>query len=350
MEESKLTKLTLTNPSQSTSVEPIQPQNQNGQSKKLYFKQSATEALHSAILLKARNPFGSDLQQQQQTSNISSKFKSNAEANKILCPKLANANTLLTISSTANSSQILNNINNLDGNNNSNNLADNNNQSNCENSSNNQSNFDELAELDSPLKIKENILASIRNLKPVLIGLDPLRSSTSDDEDSHSDNIERKFKTFTKLNQNDNAIAMDSSSSSDATSEVIVLNTTTALNQNIKSNVQMKPQQQQTQFTLLKQPQQRHIYLRANSTNATNSNGKNLTKLPNFTNLSGVQSQINIANNSTVISTPVIINKTSQLHKIQLNRATSKRGNFYFYFIFHLKLLKKLKSKNLNQN
>ena len=326
MEETRLTKLTLTNPSQVTSTEPMQ-QNQNTQSKKLYFKQSATEALHSAILLKARNPLGSDLQQQQQQQqqqqtsiiNNTKLFKSNAEANKILCPKLANANTLLTISSTANSSQILNNINNLDTSNNSN-LIDSN-QPNSENNNNNNNNhmsFDELAELDSPLKIKENILASIRNLKPALIGLDPLRSSTSDDEDSHSDNIERKFKNLTKTNQNEST-AMDSSP---AESEVIIL----SQNQSLKSNIQLKPQQQQqqqTQFALLKQPQQRHIYLRANSTNTAGT--KTLTKLPNFaSNLSIATSQLNAS--STVISTPVLINKTGQLSKIQLSRATSKRG------------------------
>ena len=327
MEETRLTKLTLTNPSQASSAEPMQ-QNQNTQSKKLYFKQSATEALHSAILLKARNPLGSDLQQQQQQQqqtsiiNNTKLFKSNAEANKILCPKLANANTLLTISSTANSSQILNNINNLDNANSNNlNLIDSN-QPNSENNNNNNNHmsFDELAELDSPLKIKENILASIRNLKPALIGLDPLRSSTSDDEDSHSDNIERKFKNFTKTNQNEPATAMDSSP---AESEVIIL----SQNQNLKSNIQLKPQQQQqqTQFTLLKQPQQRHIYLRANSTNTAGAT-KTLTKLPNFASNLSIAAASQLNTNSTVISTPVLINKTGQLSKIQLSRATSKRG------------------------
>ena len=235
------------------------------QSKKLYFKQSATEALHSAILLKARNPSGENTNNNASstingatttTTSIMSTNTGQSEcaASKTasapsssskmpLCPKLANANTLLTISSSmANSAQILSNLNfNIDLMNYNFDSANTNNsqqQSQQQQQQTNENNRDrDMDELDSPFKIKENILASIRNLKPVLVGLDPLRSSTSDDEDSHTDNVERKFKhsylkalndqmehsSHNNNNSNDSACAHEGN---DQSSEVVLLKST----------------------------------------------------------------------------------------------------------------------------
>ncbi|CAF0716223.1 unnamed protein product [Brachionus calyciflorus] len=120
------------------------PAVQQQQLKKLYFKPSTTEALHSAILLKARN---------------------NSQKPQPLC-KVPTKIPLLSISS----KQI--------------------------------ENSDDF-ELETPFKIKENILSSIKNIKN---GLDILRTSTSDDEDSHSDNIERKRQTDSDIIILDNII------------------------------------------------------------------------------------------------------------------------------------------------
>lgn len=237
------------------------------QSKKLYFKQSATEALHSAILLKARNPTSNNnsdsllsdqatettLPLLTQTDSTLNSTASKTSQKLTLCPKLTNPNALLTISaSMANSSQIMNNLNStLDLlNNNQDNTSINSHQYQM---NENRLNNGDLDELDSPLKIKENILASIRNLKPVLIGLDPLRSSTSDDEDSHVDNVERKFKHCFNANTNRNCSKNEmnmmeqsgyenenSKGDDDLNAEVVVLGSTSTA---------PKQQQQQT-FTL----------------------------------------------------------------------------------------------------
>lgn len=270
------------------------------QSKKLYFKQSATEALHSAILLKARNPSGlltsssttapspstlspSNENNSQTATTTTTPIPSQSEIHKAqtnkltLCPKLANTNTLLTISaSMANSSQILNNLNStLD-------LMNNNN---TENSHQND-NFD-FDEFDSPLKIKENILASIRNLKPSLVGLDPLRSSTSDDEDCHTDNTERKFKSFQQMDQDLN---QENSIMNHDDNEVVLLSCSTKFTLPSTTNYHQKP-----------------VYLRASSTNS-----KNLTKLPNC------------AQNPK--SSTVILNKAIRIKNTISTSASNKRG------------------------
>ena len=286
------------------------------QSKKLYFKQSATEALHSAILLKARNPSGmsgsgggvndlSPAAQQgtttttmpllSQASDSSAASQAKNQSPKLtLCPKLANANTLLTISaSMANSSQILNNLNStLDLMNNSCSGGGGIGNTSGENGHQLGENLDEL---DSPFKIKENILASIRNLKPVLIGLDPLRSSTSDDEDSHADNVERKFKHCYK--KSSDATQMDhssyenenngncSSNNSNEDHSVVLIGSSNSQTSNAKSPFSLPS----AQANYYNQGNQKHVYLRANSTNS-----KNLTKLPNCTNASNSNTIINI--------------------------------------------------------
>lgn len=145
-------------------------------------------------------------------------------------------------------------------------------------------------EFDTPFKIKENIFMSIKNLKPVLLGLDPLRSSTSDDEDSHSENMERKaLSSSPEMNISESDSIVDSSSPTD----VIVLGSTVAA----KSGPQV---------------QQRNVYLRANSVNAaavmaTTASKYNQTKLANLT-------------TTTVISTtsPSVFNRTGKNLKLEL--------------------------------
>ena len=269
MDESKLTSSTphlpVVNQQSSINDHSKQQQQQQQQLKKLYFKPSATEALHSAILLKARNPTSSSLKSLPTpanttattttntislnsstltTTNNLSKLSYNLEtandnvsntnfllmnmstniSNKVSPqPKHTNLNFLHSISV---SSDL--NPNNNNDNNNNNNVYGNNSvliaqseqaskqqtvkfqtetetmaapstattsssqsppNSNNSTQNTNNNNYFYSDEFDSPLNIKENIFASIKNLKPVL---DPLRSSTSDEEDSHSDNFECK--------------------------------------------------------------------------------------------------------------------------------------------------------------
>ena len=75
------------------------------------------------------------------------------------------------------------------------------NNNNNNSSSNNNSNSNYNDELDSPLNIKENILTSIRNLKHTL--LDPLRSSSSDDEDTQTEKSNNEANTTIDTQSND---------------------------------------------------------------------------------------------------------------------------------------------------
>lgn len=133
--------------------------NSKQQLKKLYFKPSTTEALHSAILLKARNnPISSppaSLPNPPKTS-----FFSNVINSKPFTPKTIQVNSLLPITPITNQLEPIE-----------------------------QANIT-TDELDSPLKI-------LKNLKPCL---DPLRSSTSDDEESHAENFEKKCQTLRDSN------------------------------------------------------------------------------------------------------------------------------------------------------
>lgn len=142
------------------------------QVRKLYFKSSATEALHSAILLKARN------------SNQKGK----------------NVTKMPIIGTSAYSKP-----------------------------------EPDEQELESPLKIKENLQASVKNIKS---GFDMLRCS-SDDEDNHSDNLERKkpdiiildsSKSFRKRGKEEAL----SNSSSDEEESTLRINKQTNLNLNLK--------------------------------------------------------------------------------------------------------------------
>lgn len=142
------------------------------QVRKLYFKCSATEALHSAILLKARN------------SN----------------PKSKNVTKMPSIGTGVYSKPELDDY-----------------------------------ELESPLKIKENLQTSVKSIKT---GFEMLRSS-SDDEDSHSDNLERKKPDIILLDINKSLRKRGkeealSNSSSDEEESSLKANKQTNLNLNLK--------------------------------------------------------------------------------------------------------------------
>ena len=151
-------------------------------------------------------------------------------------------------------------------------------------------------EFDTPFKIKENIFMSIKNLKPVLLGLDPLRSSTSDDEDSHSENMERKASSVSSPSPEMNISESDSiADSSSSPTDVIVLGSTVA-----KSGPQV---------------QQRNVYLRANSVNlasagvtTTTASRYNQTKLAN------------LATTTVISTTPSIFNRTGKLKESSLSK------------------------------
>jgi hypothetical protein len=277
------------------------------QLKKLYFKPSATEALHSAILLKARTPatvsapsanpstllankppqtVNNVLSNNQNTSSIDSASAattiSNASAYKASPqqPKQANLSSLLSISSMSSLNAAITET-----------------QTNSENQlpkvatlttdnqvdmatstlshANSSSNPDEF---DSPLKIKENLLASIKNM-PML---DALRSSSSDDEDIHSENMERKVK---QQQQSSSTEIEDHNNNS----EVILLGSNTTTKTFVQS-VQAPPQQQ------------RNVYFRTNSLNF-----KTVPHPPKFINninlTPSVTSNSSNGANSTVILT-----------------------------------------------
>lgn len=143
------------------------------QVRKLYFKSSATEALHSAILLKAR------------ISNQKSK----------------NVTKMPVIGTSVYS----------------------------------KPETDEQ-ELESPLKIKENLQASVKSIKS---GFDILRCS-SDDEDSHSDNLERKKPDIIILDKSNKSFRKRgkeealSNSSSDEEESTLKINKHSSLNLNLK--------------------------------------------------------------------------------------------------------------------
>lgn len=264
----------------------------NDSNKKLYFKQSTTEALHTAILLKARNPPSN------QTQN-NNPPKTNEPTNKILLlnSKWTNQNNLMQISS--NSTLVMPPVINLSDDSQS-------------NDSINLTNFNYSDELDSPFKIKENILSSIRNLKPALAGLS---SSTSDEDDDES---------------NDQTEQIQQQSSND----IIVIGSQILPNVNTTSNGIVKltiPTPQQTGTSV-----QRHSYLRTNTCYAKlNTATNNTPKLPSafnemklcFNNTNSPTTQL------TTVTPPIIFNKTATstssllLTKTQLNKViSSKRG------------------------
>jgi hypothetical protein len=264
-----------------------QPQEQQPQqqSKKLYFKSSATEALHTAILLKARSPTSvasATVQTTFDTVSINSRQSNSATTQSSLGnfsklpPKWTNASALLQANATSQSASgtpisVL--------------------------ASPLISNYSD--ELDSPLKINENIVASIRNLKPMLANLDPLRSSTSDDEESHTNTIERKF--------------MHAKS---ATQELI----SSTSKASISPNVSVKNNNQQSS----------RGYLR---TNSSSSYYGSYTK-PSVINNRHSSSKTHMTNSSTVNTTPVravsrlmtTSGASSSLMHLQLSRLSNKRG------------------------
>lgn len=280
-------------------------QNQQQHLKKLYFKQSTTEALHSAILLKARTPLNtcasnlvktpsfsnypsiksdaSNPSRQQQLKQISIQENSNVDNARIKLSDEENSthvDNLLSIDSGSYSTTQLNNS-----------------AINCSD------------ELDSPLKIKENIFMSINYLKPVFSGLDPLRSSTSDDEDSHSDNLDRKAKQIEDTSVKDTTQTQTSESS-----EVIIIGSN-----NVKFNKKTSLVQTASLQHLSQQYQQRSVYYRKN-THIINPNPKMISS-------SRIKIPSSNAIQTTLVTTtePTLIIKNNNLNILN-NKAGSKRG------------------------
>jgi hypothetical protein len=350
----------------------------NNSNRKLYFKQSATEALHSAILLKARNPSVSQqqiLQQQQQQQQLQQqqsiiKSCDTGSNNRIL---LLNAkwpnqiNNLATISSSnsCNANSTMPPVINLTDENQSQQIT----SSHItvapiaiDSAGSMVGNANYSDELDSPFKIKENILTSIRNLKPVLAGLSSSTSDEDEDELNNNNNnnsnnnnvniISNSVNEIQEINYQPNDIILYSSSSPSmpSSSSSILPNVVNNSNGIVKLTIATN--------NLIP----RHNYLRTNTTtyaklntptNANSIGNNNPTsttpKLPsafnemklsfnnnNSTQLQSLQQQ---QIQSITVTPPIILNKTTSsttnssssllLTKTQLNRITSvssKRG------------------------
>jgi hypothetical protein len=277
-------------------------------SKKLYFKQSATEALHSAILLKARNPTllneSTNHSQMNQTQNIKLNTVTTSNLNNnnntetkipLILPFANNLSTSMQTTTTTLNSEPIKCPKLLLNSNASVNVANNNNNNSIDNSlilieSTLPSNTDlsminqlsqplvQQDELDSPLKIKENIQLSLRSLKPAFMGLmDPLRSSTSDEDDDTTSQMDSTCSSSSSSNNNSN--------------EIIIIQNNTKIN--------------------LPQTQQRNIYL--------SSLNMKTTKLPNFNTKTTIITKPKMTTNNLVTPTIRNINNTNNNNNISLN-------------------------------